>query len=299
MKRILSIAMFMMALTGPPVRCQSITATDTLRVHSMRGTYYSDKFVGRKTSSGEVFRQDRYTAAHRSLKFGTLVLVTNPKNGQQVIVKINDRCPINNVIDLTRTAARAIGIGSSIVHVQVLPERYYPYWEQQNQLQDVMKKGEFLTYVQHPYSDDTNSLENNSERRSKGAVVQAMPPSQSKDKQPTANNKTTKEKKSAPESTGKTPQTDANSQADKKTQSDIENNALYNIQLGHYPSRNTAEKEVRRLPIYYQDLVTFKTRVNSNDVVVILELQAQHEQAQKARLELANMFPEAELIQKK
>jgi len=265
----------------------------------MRGTYYSDKFVGRKTSSGEVFRQDRYTAAHRTLKFGTLVLVTNPKNGQQVIVKINDRCPINNVIDLTRTAARAIGIGSSIVHVQVLPERYYPYWEQQDKLQDVMKKGEFLTYVQHSYGDDANTSATNSGNKSGSALSQSKNTAQSKNKMSTANNKSAKEKKSAVGGTGNTPLAETGDQAEKKTQGDIENIALYNIQLGHYPSRNTAEKEARRLPIYYQDLVAIKPRLNFNDVVVVLELQAQREQAQKTCQELTNMFPEAELIQKK
>ena len=65
---------------------QAISSADTATVYSMHGTYYHDRFVGRKTSSGEVFSQDKYTAAHHTLKFGTLLLVTNPKNGKQVIV---------------------------------------------------------------------------------------------------------------------------------------------------------------------------------------------------------------------
>ncbi len=52
-----------------------------------------------------------YTAAHRSLPFGTKVLVTNRSNGRSVIVLINDRGPFirGRVIDLSRTAALAIG----------------------------------------------------------------------------------------------------------------------------------------------------------------------------------------------
>ena len=87
-----------------PCAAQRISSTDTTTTHKMRGTFYSDRFVGRKTSSGEVFRQDRYTAAHHSLKFGTLLLVTNPKNGKQVMVRINDRCPK----DLYPPAANAL-----------------------------------------------------------------------------------------------------------------------------------------------------------------------------------------------
>ena len=59
---------------------QTISSTDTTKVHTMRGTFYSDKFIGRKTSSGEVFTQDKFTAAHKSFKFGTLLLVTDRKS---------------------------------------------------------------------------------------------------------------------------------------------------------------------------------------------------------------------------
>ena len=56
-------------------------------------TYYHDRFENRKTSSGEIFSQKKYTAAHKTLPLNTLVRVTHLKNGRSVLVKVNDRCP--------------------------------------------------------------------------------------------------------------------------------------------------------------------------------------------------------------
>ncbi|MFC2131038.1 septal ring lytic transglycosylase RlpA family protein [Bacteroidota bacterium] len=74
--------------------------------HGM-ASYYGDEFVGRKTSSGEIFYQDKMTAAHKKLPFGTIVKVTNLSNGQEVTVMINDRGPFKTgrIIDLTKSAA--------------------------------------------------------------------------------------------------------------------------------------------------------------------------------------------------
>ncbi len=73
-------------------------------------SYYADKFEGRKTSSGEIFRQRGLTAAHKTLPFGTLVRVTNLSNDSVVIVKINDRLPGSSkrMIDLTERAAEQL-----------------------------------------------------------------------------------------------------------------------------------------------------------------------------------------------
>lgn len=67
--------------------------------------------AGRKTASGERANPGGLTAAHKTLPFGTRVQVTNKRNGRSVIVRINDRGPFvrGRVIDLTPTAARAIG----------------------------------------------------------------------------------------------------------------------------------------------------------------------------------------------
>lgn len=73
-------------------------------------SYYADKFEGRKTSSGEIFKQNKLTAAHKTLPFGTLVKVTNLSNDSVVIVKINDRLPPSSsrMIDLSRKAAEQL-----------------------------------------------------------------------------------------------------------------------------------------------------------------------------------------------
>ncbi|MCR5193594.1 MAG: septal ring lytic transglycosylase RlpA family protein [Bacteroidales bacterium] len=131
---------------------QNVSSTDTVSVHSMRGTFYSDRFVGRKTSSGEIFSQNKYTAAHHTYKFGTLLLVTNPKNGKQVIVRINDRCPKANVLDMTSKAAKQIGVQSHTVHVQVLPPRHYSVWENQHELLDILSQGRMLEYLKSSVS---------------------------------------------------------------------------------------------------------------------------------------------------
>jgi peptidoglycan lytic transglycosylase len=70
-----------------------------------------DRYAGRRTASGERVQSGALTAAHRSLPFGTMVRVTNRRNNQSVVVRINDRGPFvrGRVIDLTPAGARAIG----------------------------------------------------------------------------------------------------------------------------------------------------------------------------------------------
>ncbi len=87
-------------------------------------SYYHNKFEGRKTSTGEVFRQSGYTAAHRKLPLGTKVKVTNLSNGKQVIVRINDRMGrSNHQIDLTTAAAKDLGFvraGHTKVSIEII-----------------------------------------------------------------------------------------------------------------------------------------------------------------------------------
>jgi rare lipoprotein A len=89
-------------------------------------SYYANKFEGRKTSSGELFRQDSLTAAHKTLPFGTLVKVTNLSNDSTVVVKINDRLPKSSSrsIDLSLRAAKQLNFvrkGLTQVRIEVLP----------------------------------------------------------------------------------------------------------------------------------------------------------------------------------
>lgn len=75
-------------------------------------SYYGKRFAGRKTANGERFNPGLLTAAHKTLPFGSLVRVTNPRNGRSVTVRINDRGPFirGRVIDLSRAAAENIGM---------------------------------------------------------------------------------------------------------------------------------------------------------------------------------------------
>src|SRR5205085_2075572 len=75
-------------------------------------SYYADKFDGKKTASGAIFKKDGFTAAHRSLPFHTKIKVTNLSNGRSVIVEVTDRGPFahDRILDLSPAAARQIGI---------------------------------------------------------------------------------------------------------------------------------------------------------------------------------------------
>jgi rare lipoprotein A len=82
-------------------------------------SYYKS---GRVTANGERFNPNGLTAAHRSLRFGTRVRVTNLRNGRSVIVRINDRGPFvrGRIIDLTYGAAQVVGMhGSGVAQVSV------------------------------------------------------------------------------------------------------------------------------------------------------------------------------------
>lgn len=74
--------------------------------------YYGNEFQGNRTSSGEVYDKNLFTAAHRTLPFGTMVKVSFPETGRSVWVRINDRGPHapGRIIDLSRAAADAVGL---------------------------------------------------------------------------------------------------------------------------------------------------------------------------------------------
>lgn len=88
-------------------------------------SWYSDDLAGRPTASGEPYDPLAYTAAHRTLRFGIRLWVTNPANGRSVTVRVNDRGPLveDRVLDLSRAAAEALGLteaGVAAVEIRVL-----------------------------------------------------------------------------------------------------------------------------------------------------------------------------------
>ncbi|MCO6174617.1 septal ring lytic transglycosylase RlpA family protein [Flavobacterium sp. NRK F10] len=93
---------------------------------NVHASYYHDKFNGRKTASGQLFDNKLYTAAHRTLKFGTKVKVINPDTDKSVIVVINDRGPFvsGREIDLTKKAFSEIAdskrAGFLIVNLEII-----------------------------------------------------------------------------------------------------------------------------------------------------------------------------------
>jgi len=78
---------------------------------TMKASWYGPKFHGKLTANGEIYDQMALTAAHKSLSFGTLLKVTNPRNGRSVIVRINDRGPYVEGRDLDLSKAAAIELG--------------------------------------------------------------------------------------------------------------------------------------------------------------------------------------------
>ena len=93
------------ATTSPP-------APKAAEAMSGVASWYGEEFAGRTTANGEIFDPLQLTAAHRTLPFGTVVDVTNPKTKQTVRVRVNDRGPYigGRVIDLSYAAAQRIGL---------------------------------------------------------------------------------------------------------------------------------------------------------------------------------------------
>ncbi len=110
--------------------CASSTSIDSGKTrtyatsHELVGqaSWYGSKYHGRLTASGERYNMRAYTAAHKTLPFGTIVRVTNTQNNKSVDVKINDRGPFvkGRVIDLSRKSFDKIGdIKGGLVPVRI------------------------------------------------------------------------------------------------------------------------------------------------------------------------------------
>lgn len=107
-------AMLLVALLALVLEGCASSRPPRMKEGSMSGlaSWYGQEYAGRLTANGEIFDPSKLTAAHRTLPFGTIVKVTNPKNGKSVNVRINDRGPFiaGRIIDLSYGAAAAIGL---------------------------------------------------------------------------------------------------------------------------------------------------------------------------------------------
>lgn len=120
---------FLSVLIGMLALCCTLTtyAADSANRYTEKGkaTYYADKTSNKKTASGELYRHDLNTAAHKTLPFGTHLKVTNPANGKSVVVRVNDRGPFTKgrIVDLSKSAFSSIGrlsAGALVVEIEVV-----------------------------------------------------------------------------------------------------------------------------------------------------------------------------------
>lgn len=256
----ITLAIILYTIFPLQIHSQTFAHDDTVSVYTMYGTIYADMFIGRKTANGEIYTQEKFTAAHWKFKFGTLVLVTNINTGEQVIVRINDRCPKRGVLDLTRRAANSIGIkGCQKVNVQVLPERYYERWQKQD--------GSASSAIKPPHKAASDGVNQNKTETKQKDSTSASPKS--------ASVNTKKEIKKKPTTSTKYPD-------------------LYNIQICTVDNRTVANKAISKLPYYYQNKATLVTE--NNKITVIVNTSMQHPQAQKSMTELKQIFPESKLV---
>ena len=95
--------------TGPKATSRAPRGTYTQKG---LGSYYANKFAGRATASGSIYRPGEMTAAHNTLPFGTLIRVTNTRNGRSVEVTVTDRGPHTKgyIVDVSRRAAVQLDI---------------------------------------------------------------------------------------------------------------------------------------------------------------------------------------------
>ena len=97
-------------------------STEPGSVQEGEASYYAHKYHGRTTANGETYDENKMTAAHKTLPFGTTVRVTNLANGKKVVVRINDSGPFikGRIIDLSYKAAGELDyISRGVVKVRV------------------------------------------------------------------------------------------------------------------------------------------------------------------------------------
>ena len=114
-----TMLLVLLALIGTPSWTQlDFTKFDpfqkTEKVFFGKASWYGHPFHGRLTANGEVYDMHLYTAAHKKLKLGTYVEVTNLENGKRLVVKVNDRGPYipGRHLDLSFAAAKRLGFVS-------------------------------------------------------------------------------------------------------------------------------------------------------------------------------------------
>lgn len=243
----------LMLLSFQMAAAQTFPVDDTVTEYRHKGTFYHDKFEGRKTASGEIFDQNAFTAAHWKIKLGTYLMVTNVNTGLQVIVKVNDRCPKQGVLDLSHRAAVAIGIrGSQPVRLRVLPDGY----EERRLAQDAMFDSVHSRLHPKPLDD---------------ADEDAQPPA-------------------TPVAVTAAPAKITDKNMHRDTQRDDE---CYRIMLGTVASHADAYGMIRMLPDIYQDRASVETIAETGELLVYLDLHLRRAKADELCRALKRTFSQA------
>lgn len=100
----------------------NFASINMINLGTMTASWYGPRFHGKTTANGETYNQMAYTAAHKTMPFGTLLKVTNLRNGKSIIVRINDRGPYieGRDLDLSKGTALALGmVKRGVVKVKV------------------------------------------------------------------------------------------------------------------------------------------------------------------------------------
>ena len=119
------------------IETKTVTAKPAVNVTGMgfmTASWYGPKFHGKLTANGEIYDQMAFTAAHKSLPFGTMLKLTNLENGKSVIVRVNDRGPYINGRDIDLSKGAAISLGSiknGVIKVKVeqliVANQFHPF----------------------------------------------------------------------------------------------------------------------------------------------------------------------------
>lgn len=118
------------SLQDTTLKAPAKPAMKNQRLFYGQASFYANKFHGRRTANGEIFNQEKLTAACNILPLGTWIKVTNLRNGKSVIVKTTDRLhpKMRRLVDLSRAAAKKLGYihnGLTRVKVEVLNQKVY------------------------------------------------------------------------------------------------------------------------------------------------------------------------------
>lgn len=262
----------------------------------MLGTYYSDRFVGRKTSNGEIFRQNQYTAAHKTIPMGTFLLVTYPVTNQQIVVRVNDRCPKPGILDMTKLAVHSIGIrGSGRVVVTTLdPSTGYAMWVSQDTL--ALEAEDYYAFRDRSRSKRISPYPI--------SPFDAGPPKSSKSRKTSTKKKTTVDENVVNPNENKglppidtLPEEQPVTRPEENVIVQVETTErLYDIELCIVNSQMAAQREVGRLPKELQEKTLFRRNQLNNQVHVILSLGDSRSHAVRTQAMLIDDFPDSCLI---